>query len=325
MDAFLTFLRRFLPFLRSHVELLLVIPALLALLVGLAYYQWYEGLPTVEWNALLFDGLRGLAVVSLLGYLAWRFKAEYWHDLTREDEQRLHKQIEEGSIAAFFVVLKDRVEWLVLFGVLLYAYSSFAGANPHTRDLIVRWEVSSQAAYDARYQRPIWPRGQSGITWGIGYDGGHQSPATIARDWAAHPAAYRLTGTAGLTGEAARAALPAYRDILVSWAQAIDVLDRRSIPRYEAMARQAYGRHFDFQSLEVRAALTSETYNRGASMTGDRRLERRVIRDVCLPSRDARCVAEQLRRSCRVWANDPVNGSGLCNRRLAEAQVASKG
>lgn len=314
------------PFLRAHIEMVFIIPALVALLVGVAYYQWFHGLPTIEWNALLFDGLRGLVVVSLLGYLAWRFKAEYWHDLDPEDERRLHDEAAEGSKWALWVIIKDRVEWLVLFGVLLFAYSSFAGAsNPHTRDLLVRWEVTSQQVYDARYQRPIWPRGQSGITWGVGYDGGHQSALTIQREWAAHPASHRLSTTAGLTGAAARDALPRYRDIIVTWAQAIHVLDAYSIPRYEALARQAYGRHFFEQSLEVRAALTSETYNRGPGMSGPRRVERRHIRDVCLPSRDAQCVAEQLELSCRVWADDPVNGPGLCNRRRAEAAIALRG
>ena len=43
--------------------------------------------------------------------------------------------------------------------------------SPAAAALIVRWEVSSPAHYTRRLDRPIWPQGASGITWGIGYDG----------------------------------------------------------------------------------------------------------------------------------------------------------
>jgi GH24 family phage-related lysozyme (muramidase) len=127
--------------------------------------------------------------------------------------------------------------------------------------------------------------------------------------------------TAGLTGAEARAVLPRYRDIVVPYAMAVDVLQDSSIPRYRAAARRAYGRHFDSAPPEVQCALIVETYNRGESMAGPRRIERREIRDVCLPERDWVCVAEQLEASCRVWATDEINGPGLCNRRRAEASV----
>jgi hypothetical protein len=47
-------------------------------------------------------------------------------------------------------------------------------------DLIVMEEVSSQAAYTKLYQGPTWPGGASGVTIGIGYDGGYSTPAVIA-------------------------------------------------------------------------------------------------------------------------------------------------
>src|SRR5690606_12319774 len=75
--------------------------------------------------------------------------------------------------------------------------------------LIVRWEVSSPAYYRKQLERPIWPGGASGVTWGIGYDGGHQVRATIKDDWQAHLAVDRLVTTAGITGQRAKAALPA--------------------------------------------------------------------------------------------------------------------
>ena len=50
-------------------------------------------------------------------------------------------------------------------------------------DLIVMEEVSSQAAYEARYEHPTWPGGASGVTIGIGYDLGYATAGTIAADW----------------------------------------------------------------------------------------------------------------------------------------------
>lgn len=326
---------RFLAFLRRHAEVTAVVPALLLLLAAAWAITWWRGLPALEVGPILADYLVGLLPVALLGYLAWRFKAEYWYDLDDETEKLLHERAASGNKWAFWLIVKDRIEWLALFGVLYLAFSSFAGATTlqprHSpvaqcvSALLVRWEVSSEARYVARYQRPIWPGGASGITWGIGYDGGHQPRHIIVAEWWAHVERVRLSNTAGLVGQPARVALPGYRDIITPLPLAIDVLARSSIPRYAAQARQAYGRHLDTAPAGVQCALISEVYNRGPAMSGNRRIERRAIRDLCLPTGDAQCVARQLEASCRVWANDPLNGAGLCARRFHEARVARGG
>lgn len=313
--------------LRTHIELTAILPLLLAAMAGAWFVTWARGLPSIELGPILLDYLVGLVPTALLGYLAWRWKAEYWHDLSADDERELHAAARDGNRNALWLIVKDRLEWITIFVLLLIAFGTFSGAanaQDGARDLIVRWEVGGKGRYIADLQRPIWPGGASGVTWGIGYDGGHQHPDTIRRDWATHPAAPRLATTAGFTGAEARAILPRYRDIIVSWADAIRVLDSSSIPVYRARARQAYGRAFDMAPIGVQDALTSEVYNRGPGMAGSRREERRVIRDVCLPARDVECVARQLERSCRVWAGTP-NGRGLCARRQDEARVARAG
>lgn len=317
---------RLLSFLRRHIEVSAIVPALLVLLAAAWALTWYRGQPALEVGPILTDYLVGLLPVALLGYLAWRFKAEYWYDLDAEAEKDLHERAANGNRNALWVIVKDRLEWLVMFGVLYFAFSSFAGATTPatqcTRDLLVRWEITSQQVYMRRYQWPIWPGGASGITWGIGYDGGHQPAHIIVREWEAHEHRQRLSTTSGIIGERARQALPSYRDIVVPWRMAVDVLEAASIPRYRAAARRAYGRHFDTAPPGVQCALTSETYNRGESMAGSRRAERRVIRDECLPRGDAECVARQLEASCRVWAGDERLGGGLCARRRDEARAA---
>lgn len=310
--------------LRTHIEITAILPLLLVAMAAAWWISWSRGLPMLEVGPILLDYLVGLVPTALLGYLAWRWKSEYWHDLSPEDETNLHRDAAGGNRWAFWLIVKDRLEWVVLFVLLLFSFGMFSGtanAADGARELIVRWEVGGAPRYHAQLRRPIWPGGASGITWGIGYDGGHQHRDTILRDWGKHPAAPRLATTAGIVGMDARAALPAYRDIDVIWADALRVLDSSSLPAYRAQARRAYGRAFDAAPQGVQDALTSEVYNRGTSMAGPKRAERRRIRDVCLPAGDAECVARALEASCRVWAGTP-NGRGLCNRRRDEARVA---
>src|SRR5262245_22544944 len=37
--------------------------------------------------------------------------------------------------------------------------------------------------YEKHYRHPIWPKFASGVTWGIGYDGGYSSRDVIHLDW----------------------------------------------------------------------------------------------------------------------------------------------
>ena len=188
--------------------------------------------------------------------------------------------------------------------------------------LIVRWEVSSPAYYDRRLIRPIWPQGASGVTWGIGYDGGHQRAVVIADDWDDHEHRDRLAQTAGLTGIRARDALPRFRDIPTTYPHAYRVFTDRSLVAYERQAERAFRVDMADQPPGVCASLVSVTYNRGGSMTGDNRREMRAIRDDCLPRNDAWCTAAQLRAMCRLWRGT-VNENGLCARRDMEADYAT--
>jgi hypothetical protein len=315
-------MKRLMSWCRLHIELTLVLPMIVAGIAGAWYATWRRGLPLIEVGPILVDYLVGLLAVAGIGYLAWAFKREYWYDLTGEAEAELHAKAAAGDKGARWVIVKDRVEFVVLLLLLVFGFSRFAGAQESAAaDLITKWEVSGTQGYVRCCERPIWPGGESGITWAIGYDGGHQHPDTIAREWRMHPCVARLATTAGITGLDAKAALPRYRDIITPYAMARRVLIEHSLPRYSVMARRAYGRAYDAAPQAVRDALLDETYNRGTGMAGDRRRERRVIRDQCLPAGDWACVAEQLAASCRVWAGQPI-GVGLCNRRLDEAALA---
>lgn len=188
---------------------------------------------------------------------------------------------------------------------------------------IIRWEVSSPAYYTRALQRPIWPGGASGVTWGIGYDGGHQSTSIILADWHAHPQAARLAETAGITGTAARAALPRFRDIVTPFDHAADVFANASLPVYHRSAVRAYGEDLLLLPPDAVGALVGNTYNRGASMVGSRNSEKRVIRDTCIPALDLDCIAAQLRAQCRLWRGTSLE-AGLCARREDEARLVEE-
>lgn len=187
--------------------------------------------------------------------------------------------------------------------------------------LIIRWEITSQARYDRALRFPVWPGGASGVTWGVGYDGGHQTRAVIADDWQAHVHRDRLVQSAGLTGNTAKAALPAYRDIETAYAYAADVFETRSLVEYERRTDRAFRNGFTDLRPNACAALVSLVYNRGAAMTGDSRREMRNIRDQCVPAQDYACIAREIRSMSRLWRGT-VNEKGLTARRESEALLA---
>lgn len=310
-------------FAHQHIELVLVIPGLLGLCALAWWVTWQRGLPLLELGPLLLDYAVGLIAVSILGYVAWRFKAEYWWDIPKADEIDLHESAAKGNPHAKWVIVKDRIEFIVLFFMLLFAFSKFSGAaelDPAAQ-LITKWEVSGPAGYQRCCVHPIVPVGDQDLTWGIGYNGSAQSADVIRREWVAHPAMHRLAQASGVHGDAARDMARGMHDITIHWREALAVLNDHSLPRYRAMARRAYGRAFDRAPESVRYALTDEVYNRGLSMAGSRRSHRRRIRDECLPAGDIECTAQALEESCEVWDGQPI-GVGMCNRRRDEARVA---
>ena len=187
--------------------------------------------------------------------------------------------------------------------------------------LIIRWEITSPARYDRALRYPVWPGGASGVTWGVGYDGGHQTRSVIADDWQAHVGRDRLVQTAGLTGATAKAALPAYRDIETAYDYAAEVFETRSLVEYERRTDRAFRNGFTDLRPNACAALVSLVYNRGAAMSGDNRREMRNIRDRCVPAQDYACIAREIRSMSRLWRGT-VNENGLTARRESEAQLA---
>lgn len=193
--------------------------------------------------------------------------------------------------------------------------------------LIIAFEVTSEAVYERLYRRPTWPKGKSGVTIGIGYDLGYVQAAQVARDWTASlgaPAVEVLSPVCGLTGEAAHQALQQVMSIDVPFSSASAVFQQTSVPRTTAETVGALPGS-DALSTDCLGALVSLVYNRGPSFSadGDRYTEMRAIKADVMQKRFAD-IPGQLRSMKRLWAGNP-DAAGLVRRRELEALLFEQG
>jgi GH24 family phage-related lysozyme (muramidase) len=191
-----------------------------------------------------------------------------------------------------------------------------------------------QSAYDMIIdaegldQPSKFPGGDSGVSLGRGYDLSAETRAELLNDWAGWLTGdqlQRLTLAAAKNGEAARQMCANYRDIRITTQMADDVFYSFTVPKYYAKTRTA------FPGLEnlpgpAQGALLSLVFNRGESMSGDRRTEMRAIRDAIANGDPVnnwpdlqKKIASQFRSMKRLWVDTDV--SGLVARRETEAEL----
>ncbi len=193
--------------------------------------------------------------------------------------------------------------------------------DPAAVALIIRYEITSPGYYSARLEAPVWPGGQSGVTWGVGYDGGHQTRTRILDDWRVHDQVERLAMTAGVIGTPARGLARSMVDVRTPYPMAAEVFEASTLPSYCDLTARTFRNGWEDLPSRARGALVATVYNRGAAMQGDRRREMRAIRDECVPAADVQCIAHQLRSMPRLWAGKPIE-AGLRARYEATAALA---
>lgn len=205
--------------------------------------------------------------------------------------------------------------------------TDYSGVSQATFDLIVAEEVSSQAAYTARYQHPERPGGASGITIGIGYDCGYADAAKIRSDWGgrlSESMVSALVGVSGMTGDAAQARLAGIKSaVLVPWAAAIDVFANVDIPVWAAKVRHDL-QNTNRLSSDCFGVLVSLAYNRGASFSkeGDRYAEMRSIK-AHMAAMQFEKIPDDIRSMKRLWTTPSVRG--VATRRDHEATLFQRG
>jgi len=198
--------------------------------------------------------------------------------------------------------------------------ASTRALSPAAENMIVRFEVTSQAAYERRYQRPIWPKGQSGVTIGVGYDLRYANRAFLDRDWPTMSAGdkAKLSSVLGLAGADAQAALRSVQSVVVPWRMA-ETQFLSFLPYPTRETEIAFPNCADLPD-DCFGALVSLIYNRGSAMPArsDRRREMRAIRDAAAAKAWDR-IPPLIRSMKRLWPEPDARG--LVLRREAEARL----
>lgn len=192
-------------------------------------------------------------------------------------------------------------------------------------NLIVNAEVTSKEVYAQKYQSPIWPGGDSGITVGIGFDCGYCTKQELATAWGAYLSPAQLTllqSTCGKKGTGCKSLIPGLKSIKISYDTAVKVFYIHTLP---ACARDVKRTYPGIEKLppDTQGAILSLVYNRGYLIDdSDRRKEMKALKPL-IAAGNLAGIAAQLRSMKRLW--DPAKQKGLITRRENEALLAENG
>lgn len=198
--------------------------------------------------------------------------------------------------------------------------------------LILDHEVGGgRAYYERKLARPTWPGASSGITIGVGYDLGYNTPEDIRDCWrtAGLPDndVARLMACAGVTGQRAKGLLGKVSDIRIPWEMAWWVFNERTLPRFIRATVSTFPVAHKKLSPDGFAALVSLVFNRGTALVGDTRREMGRIRRLIDQGRPGpvlnRAVADEIRSMKRLWDKEKLGG--LHRRRDEEARLVEGG
>lgn len=207
-----------------------------------------------------------------------------------------------------------------------WALPSQAGPRPHLGvsrrgiSRLVQFEITSPRLYRSAYASPSWPKSESGLTIGIGYDLGYRTAAQLRSDWGPHlPATTldQLAAACGIKGQAAKQLVPAFAHITIGLETAGVVFFSRTLPEYARLTTTTYP-GCEQLPADAQAALLSLIYNRGGSLSGDRRREMAAIKPL-VANGNLTSIARELRAMKRLWQGSAV--AGLVERRELEARL----
>lgn len=177
---------------------------------------------------------------------------------------------------------------------------------------------------------PNWPGGESGVTYGYGYDLGYNTHDSIRKDWGGLVSKEVLDfmlSVSGLKGQPAKAQVTdltkRYR---ISNPAAQTVLKTVSIPKFTSLALRTYP-GLDKLNPDTIGAIVSLVFNRGASfgVEGKPSWEsRREMRELAplIASADYPAIAEKIESMKRLWDGKKMNG--LIVRRENEANLINE-
>lgn len=203
--------------------------------------------------------------------------------------------------------------------------------SDRAKDLIIACEVSSAELYEARYRRPTWPGGYSGVTIGVGYDLGYSTQESFSADWKSHigDSVAKLMPACRKTASAAETIALKLQGVEIPWNTAYQQFIDIELPRYVALAETSLP-NFRLLPEDCRGALVSLTYNRGATFTTPPKKDREgryaEMRNIYtrMSTKDFASIPAEMRSMKRLWVVDPKL-RGLLTRRDLEAGLFELG
>lgn len=194
--------------------------------------------------------------------------------------------------------------------------------------MITAFEVSGEKVYEARYRKPIWPKGASGVTFAIGYDLGYVNEKEFGEDWENYIKTNErstLSQALGIKGAAAGKILPAVQSIELPFAVAQRQFIEQTLKKYISLTEFSLQNTNNLSDTAM-GALVSLTFNRGASYRvradedpSGRYREMRKIRALMAENK-FHDIPAQIRSMKRIWIGNK-DMSGLLTRRDMEADL----
>lgn len=205
--------------------------------------------------------------------------------------------------------------------------------SPRAADLIIRHETGGKPFYQQVIkERPVWPRGASGITIGFGFDLGYVDQTSFFAAWSGLPmqALNALAPAIGHHGgnrsiQEMKALLARMRDAaVIGWDLAEAVFRANTLPTFAATTAR-FLPNWTMLSPDCFGALVSLTFNRGPSYNreGDRYREMRAIK-AAMAARRFGEIGAQIRAMKRIWIGTPIE-TEMLRRRENEAILFDAG
>lgn len=191
-----------------------------------------------------------------------------------------------------------------------------------TLKLLLKHEVGGGKNYYEKYLSGFtWPGGSSGPTIAIGVDCAYYSREELYDIFNFLPEEQieLICGSinkTGLSGKEYTLFLKKH-NIKVSWDQALDIFNNITWYKFSKLAETVFPGLNELCD-DAYGAIVSLVFNRGASLSGNKRTEMRKIKDL-IPKKNYKEIANQIRSMKRLWIGK--NLDGLLSRREDEAKL----
>jgi len=194
--------------------------------------------------------------------------------------------------------------------------------SPNALNLLLKYEVGGGQKYYEKYlSKFTWPGGASGPTIAIGIDCGYYSKEELGELFSFLPKDQlkAIQGAPNKIGESGKEYTKILRScgIEIDWKKALHLFETYTWPKFTKLAEKTFPGLMELHP-DAYGAIVSLVFNRGTSLSGDKRLEMRNIK-VLVPKKDYSKIAYELRSMKRLWKNK--NLDGLIERREAEAKL----